>query len=235
MKAAWTSAAGTFLPIELDVRRGAGVVGHDAVEAEVGGGAGGGVDAHVAHRAADGEPLRRSSVLEFLEQPRLAEAVGEVFHDDRFVRAGGDRSVNLRAGVPATKNGADASSQVCWMWKVGCFGAAEVGEQLGGVRGRLLDLVERHLPAGEVVVLDVDDDEGGFHCVAGRESRARWKVVGYQLSVFRRNSQGTRQRKAEGCRQESSEHAHAATPREHATHPAWTGLRGGLVRSARPA
>ena len=78
-----------LVAFEFDVAGGAGVVGDSAAEAQVGGGAGRGVDAHVAHCAADREVVD-ARAAEFFEERRLAEAVGEVFYDDRLARPRGD-------------------------------------------------------------------------------------------------------------------------------------------------
>ena len=42
-------------------------------------------------------------------------------------------------------------------------GGAERLEDLPGLGGGCLRLVQRHVPAGEVVALNVDDDEGSTH------------------------------------------------------------------------
>ena len=45
----------------------------------------------------------------------------------------------------------------------GIAGGAKRLEDLGGLLGRSFRLVQRHLAAGEVVALDVDDDESSGH------------------------------------------------------------------------
>ena len=75
--------SGHLATAEFDVRGGAGIVRDDAVKAQVGCGTGGGVDAHVAHRAADGEAINPGGA-EHVQQSGFAKAVWKVFDDDRL-------------------------------------------------------------------------------------------------------------------------------------------------------
>jgi hypothetical protein len=157
---------GDFLSFEFDVAGGARVVGYGTRVAQVGGGAGGGVDAHVAHRAADGElvgwavRLDAGGAERFLEL-RFAEAVGEVFHDHGFAGARRDACVVLCAGRAGDEEGGRGVFPGVLDVEDGLAGAAEVLEQSGGVFGGAVDIDERHAAAREVVVLEVDDDESG--------------------------------------------------------------------------
>ena len=65
-------------------------------------------------------------------------------------------------GLPARKNVAPGRVETCWTWKRGQSRRAEFGEQPRGVSRRRFHALQRHQAAGEVVVLDVDQQERGW-------------------------------------------------------------------------
>src|SRR5262249_34972041 len=144
--------------LELLVARGAGVVHDDALVAEVAGRAGPRVHAHVAHRAADHHLLDPVAVEDGLEV-RLPEGVDVVLQHHGLALAVLDLRVDLRPVRPGGEErrvgrwelAADVDDQIA--------GRAGRGQHPGRVIGRGFDPAQRPFAAGEVVVLDVDQDQ----------------------------------------------------------------------------
>src|SRR5262249_20824249 len=145
-------------PLELLVAGGTGVVDDDAPVAEVAGGAGARVHAHVAHRAADHHLLDPVAVEDGLEV-RLPERVDVVLQHDGLALAALDLRVDLRPVRPGDEERrvgrrelvADVDDQVARR--------AGRGQHPGRVVGRGFDPAQRPFTAGEVIVLDVDQDQ----------------------------------------------------------------------------
>src|SRR5262249_42909371 len=145
-------------PLELLVARGAGVVYDDALVAEVAGRAGPGVHAHVAHRAADHDLFDPVAVEDAL-QVGLAERVDVVLQDDRLALEVADLRVDLRPGRAGREERGVGRLEL----------VPDVDHQVaGGTRRRQdlrrvvrggLDPAECPFAAGEVVILDVDQDQ----------------------------------------------------------------------------
>ena len=153
---------GDRLAAEVEVAGRAGVVRDRRLEAQVDRRADGRVDAHARHHPADDHVLDPAGAKLVLER-RVEEAVRARLLDDRLAGGGRDAVVDLdtvRAGPHERRVGRvpdvlDVKQRLA--------ARPERLEQPLRVRGRRLRADERVRPAREVVVLDVDDDEGARH------------------------------------------------------------------------
>src|SRR5262249_54970251 len=118
---------------------------------------------------------------QLLEQRRAAEAVREVLLQHALPGRRRDARVDLYAlGVRDEEGGARPHRDVLHV-EHGQSLRAERGEQAARAGGRRLAADELHLAAGEVVVLDVDDQQRlrhGLDPVPGKKAhiiRRRWR------------------------------------------------------------
>jgi hypothetical protein len=148
-------------PAELEVWGGAGVGNERHLEAEVGAGSRGRVDAHARHHPRHDDLVDVEAVQVLLEVG-AQERVGRALGDERLAVLRRDRRHDLCTVGSFLKKSDSGRAEVLDV-DDRVAGGAERLEDLAGLGGRGLRLVQRHVPAGEVVALDVDDDEGFTH------------------------------------------------------------------------
>jgi len=121
---------------EAEIPGGTSIFDDGAVEPEIEGRAGGGVDAHVTHGAANHQ-IGNGFATEPFQQSRLAKAVGIVFGHQLFARQRRNQVMNLRpCGFRQKKRGPRTSREVLYV-KDRRFGCPELLQELPGMLSRL--------------------------------------------------------------------------------------------------
>ena len=138
-------------------------LGQLALEAEVEGGPHRGVDAHVGHHARD-DQLRDPEPA----QVRLAAASpGSCWGSASGTRvssgSGAAPGWISAPGVPGRKNVAPGRAARCWMWTMGRPARRKACSRIPGLEPGLGAAHQLHGAAGEVVVLEVDEQQGLGH------------------------------------------------------------------------
>jgi len=121
-------------------------------------------DAVLGHHAADQQFLDPEPG-EYLFQRGAVEAVGVFLDHHRGIRCGGeDLGVDAGAGCPGVEEGGDALGGVGDVLHVDDRDAsgARLADCGDDVAQGSIGVPQRKQPAGEVVVLQVDDDQGAF-------------------------------------------------------------------------
>jgi hypothetical protein len=148
--------------VERQRARRAGVLGEQALEAEIGRRARGRVDAHVGHHPGNDE-LGDRVRAQVLEQRRLAEAVREMLPEDGLPGSRANRFVDLHAGgVRQEERRAGPRGDVLDVHDR-ARRLAKRCEQACCLRRRRLGADDLHGAPRKVVVLDVDDQQRGGH------------------------------------------------------------------------
>jgi hypothetical protein len=114
------------------------------------------------HHAGDDQMVGAQSA-QMLQQRRAAEAVGEMLLQHGFSDARRHVGVDVHAiGIGQEKACAGPVGNVLDMHQRQPLHAKGL-KQFCRLQARLGTALQLHLAAGEVVVLDVDDDQGWFH------------------------------------------------------------------------
>lgn len=122
------------------------------------------VDAHVAHHSADDEfPYARPA--EGVVEIRLEKSVRRVFDDDGSPSSGLTAPCILEPGVSGRKKAAPGRVLICRTWKTGlcCSRKRSSASRACAAASSAWD--SSHAPAGEIVVLDVDQEKCRIHAV----------------------------------------------------------------------
>jgi hypothetical protein len=153
---------------KLEIAGRAGVSGDAAAVAEVEGGPRGAVDAHVAHGAADQQRID-SERIEPRLQVGVTKTTREILLDHRLAFVGCQREVDLGAGRAGQEEGCAGTHRQVLQVHHRPPVVAEAGEESRGLARGGLGARQRHRAPGEVVVLQVDDQQRSGHpCLLGR-------------------------------------------------------------------
>jgi hypothetical protein len=150
---------------KLEIARGTGILGHDDLEAKVGGSPGGGIHAHVGHHAAYDDALGLPA-LQKLEQVGVQEGVRLMLVDNRLAFEMGDPIVDVRAAVTGNKEcRVRLPGDVLDVDMMPAMLAEALQEHVG-LLGGLHWVYKWILSPGEIILLDIDHDQSGFHLLS---------------------------------------------------------------------
>ena len=162
-KAACTDGAATSTPPKASDGAAQASWTSVTVKPEVDGGADGRVDAHARHHPADHDVIDASRPQLELRAPSRRKLFGAAFWIERLAGARGDAARGSRRRTyPGRMKAASGPSQTCWMWRTG----SPRRRKRSSSRRRSRPpppARERMRAAREVVVLDVDDEQGPGH------------------------------------------------------------------------
>lgn len=150
------------LTIVFEVTRSTGVIHYGAAKTEIESGTNCGVDTHLTHRTANDYVLYLSA-LQIVKQGRVAKAVRKMLRNNGLVRFRRYDLVYFSAICSRQEKCSARTLGDMLNVKDRMLFASEFSQKVLGIIGSLLHANELHASAREVIILNVDQDQGPLH------------------------------------------------------------------------